>query len=313
MAQPILEAESLTPNVSADYDLPPITGCELIRRGFNDHYLVKAKDRQYVLRLYLNDKYYINGADDFRFELEFLSFLKARDVPVAYPIVRQDGELLGNIETPDGIRYSALFHFAKGQEFEKCPEKTPAIAKQLGELIGRLHLNANNFYSAYNRYHLDFRYLIDEPIRILEKHLVKRGKGDLAFFKPLAAQLKHQVSQLPKESTYGLIHADLHGRNLFYDEEAGFCFFDFDHCAHGWRVYDLATFSHMPDDMRTALYEGYESVRPLSKLEKELMPVFRKFRTTWDLGDMLSMHTVWGKEPEDDYLEECVSRLQNMM
>ena len=43
------------------------------------------------------------------------------------------------------------------------------------------------------------------------------------------------------------------------------------------------------------------------------MPVFRKLRTIWDLGDILSMYTVWGGGPEDDYLEECVSRLQNMM
>ena len=313
MAEPILEAESLISGVSANYELPPITGCELIRRGFNDHYLVKAKDQQYVLRLYLNNKYYISGADDFRFELELLSFLKAREVPVAHPIVRQDGELLGRIETPDGIRYSALFHFAKGEEFERYAEKTPTMAKQLGELIGRLHLNADDFNSGYNRYHLDFRYLIDEPIRILEKHLVERGKGDLAFFKPLVGQLKQCVSQLPTESTYGIIHADLHGRNIFYDDEAGFCFFDFDHCAYGWRVYEFVTFSHLPDDIRAALYEGYESIRPLSKLEKELMPVFRKLRTIWDLGDILSMYAVWGGGPEDDYLEECVSRLQNMM
>ena len=69
----------------------------------------------------------------------------------------------------------------------------------------------------------------------------------------------------------------------------------------------------MPDDIRTALYEGYESIRLLSKLERELMPVFRKLRTIWDLGDILSMYAVWGGGPEDDYLEECVSRLKNMM
>ena len=29
MAEPILEAELLIPGVSANYELPPITGCEL--------------------------------------------------------------------------------------------------------------------------------------------------------------------------------------------------------------------------------------------------------------------------------------------
>jgi Ser/Thr protein kinase RdoA (MazF antagonist) len=308
----VLEPEFLIPTISTNYNLSSPLECEFIRRGFNDHYLVKTAGERYIFRVYLRDKYYISSPDDFRFELEFLTFLAGRGVPVAEPIEAQNGGFLVKIQLPENVRFAALFRFAEGVELAKYTPKTPELSERLGGNVAKLHLYADSFKTSYSRYHLDFRYLIDEPLQTLEKHLLERGKGDLNFFKPFAAELKAQISQLPKASTYGIIHADLHGRNIHYDDKAGFCIFDFDHCAYGWRAYDFATFSDIPAERWMAFLEGYESVRPLSQLEKDAIPAFTKLRAIWDIGDILNTFPLWGKTPDDDYLEESVNRLRNL-
>lgn len=47
--------------VAAEYDLGAPVACRLLRRGFNDHYIVTAGDSRYMLRVCLHDKYWISG------------------------------------------------------------------------------------------------------------------------------------------------------------------------------------------------------------------------------------------------------------
>src|SRR5450432_2475079 len=98
----LVAAEALIPYLKKHYGFPAPVECELIRRGFNDNYLVRAGTSQFVLRLYFNGKYYIQSDADFRFELDWLAFLHAEGIPVAYAIRRKDGDLLGNIDTDSG-------------------------------------------------------------------------------------------------------------------------------------------------------------------------------------------------------------------
>src|SRR5712692_10508897 len=92
---------------------------EFIRRGFNDHYRVRTGDRQFVLRIYFNGKYYIESISDFRFELELLAFLHESGIPVSSPIKRKDGDLIGVLDAPQGGRCFAMFTFAEGEKREK--------------------------------------------------------------------------------------------------------------------------------------------------------------------------------------------------
>lgn len=38
--------------------------------------------------------------------------------------------------------------------------------------------------------------------------------------------------------------------------------FDFDHCAYGWRAYDIAIACWYPAPQRDSMMQGYESQRP---------------------------------------------------
>ena len=108
-------AEVLVPFLTQQYGLSPSACCSFIRRGGNDHNLVEDGDRRYVLRLYLNGKYYIGTADELRFELDLLDFMKARSLPVAAAIPDISGQTLCQFESGDETRHTALFEFAEGE------------------------------------------------------------------------------------------------------------------------------------------------------------------------------------------------------
>lgn len=86
---------------------------------------------------------------------------------------------------------------------------------------------------------------------------------------------------------FGIIHGDLHLGNIRFEGDQ-VTFFDFDHCAYGWRAYDVGTLSFLPEAKFEKVIEGYESVRPLSEGERSSLPAFAKLRMLWDMGDMLA-------------------------
>ena len=322
MKNTVFETEIITELISTHYTIGQPTHCELIPEGFNHNYLIEttnniAGNHKYVLRMYLNGKYYIRDADDFRFELDLLNFLLDQGVPVVRPIANQAGEWLTTHHFLDHVRHMVLFHLAPGVELGEVHATgalTPDNFKEVGKVAARIHQATDRFQSHCHRYQLNCStYLLDKPLQILEKELAKRKMGNLSFFRPFAEQLRQQVEALARTTpTYGLIHADLHGHNIFLDTEAGMTIIDFDHCAYSWRAYEFATWGWDAEALATVI-EGYESVQPLSKLEKELIPTFVKLRWLWDIGDMLAYHPLWGTTPPDEHLEDYVKELHDLM
>ena len=90
--------------------------------------------------------------------------------------------------------------------------------------------------------------------------------------------------------------------------------FDFDHGGFGWRAYDLAVcMGSGGPEHREPRIAGYESVRPLTDQERELLPAFRKLNAVWDLGDVLAMRAAWGDDPEDQIGEEFAKRAEERL
>jgi Ser/Thr protein kinase RdoA (MazF antagonist) len=82
---------------------------------------------------------------------------------------------------------------------------------------------------------------------------------------------------------FGLIHADLHPDNIVIDGDS-LGLIDFDDCAFGWHLYDLASalieYSDAEDFalLHTALLDGYREHRALSSDCERLLPVFLLLR-----------------------------------
>ncbi len=275
--------EALVPFLAQRYGLSSSTRCSFIRRGGNDHYLVKDGARRYVLRLYLNGKYYIGSEDELRFELDLLDFLKARGLPVAAPIPDIDGHTLAQLDAGDEARYAALFEFAEGEGIGETMEARHPW--ELGSTVARLHLAMDRFTSEHARYHLDLDFLLEEPLRLLEARMVSQKRTVPAFLHELADDLRGKVGRVPIEGgAYGLVHCDLGWHNINHDPDSGMTLFDFDLCGYGWRAFDLALVRLQLDDRHWAAFlEAYDSARSMSDAERDSIADFVYLWPMWHI------------------------------
>jgi len=298
MLNTMLSLDEVGALASTHYALGDITQLKIIRRGMNDSYHLEAGGNQYVFRVYLNHKYFIESHDDYLFELEFLDHLHASNIPVIAAIRTKNDKLLEYVDTDLGRRAFALFPWAKGESLTR-ETATPEAFSVLGDTMARMHMAADSFKSTLPRYRLDFKYLADEPIEIMTDTKLKHG-DDPAFKETLEEiddlraeieavdELKASVNQIGNNNhEFGLIHADLHPGNCHFDG-LEVSVFDFDHCAFGWRAYDIALYQSLPTEFYDAFLQSYTDVRPLSDAELNALPAFLKLRQLWDLGDIIA-------------------------
>jgi Ser/Thr protein kinase RdoA (MazF antagonist) len=240
------------------------------------------------------------GPGDFLYELELLRFVRERGVSVAAPVARRDGGLLGAVQTEAGTRYCALFEFAEGAI---RGDLTPEQGWTVGRTLAEFHRAADEFQPSrpeYSRYDMDLRYLLEQPVELVDQFQTEHGRPGTGRFKDGFSEVRERVRALPRDGgRYGVTHGDPHRGNVAVTEDGGVTLFDFDHGGFGWRGYDLAVCmgSGGPED-REPRIAGYESVRPISGQERDLLPVFRKLNALWDLGDVLAMRAAWGTDEE---------------
>lgn len=107
-------------------------------------------------------------------------------------------------------------------------------------------------------------------------------------------QIRDAVSQGLGEygqnaQNYGMIHADLVPENVMIDG-GDIQLIDFDDAGFGWHMFEIATALHWLGDepefasMKTAVLEGYQRVRPLTKADINSLPLFHVARSLTYLG-----------------------------
>lgn len=277
------------------YCLPRPLECTFLRRSFNDHYSVNSRERKLILRIYRNKKKYIQDITDLRFELDLLEFLHSNGISVASPIRNENNENLSTIIYKNELRYIALFNYAEGNQIE---DVNVWDAKSFGKLVANLHVQSNHFKSNFSRYKIDPHYLIKEPLRNLEKYiqtLEPWGYPIYLGFNKRANLLFEKLKQLPlTNGAYGIIHGDLNPSNIHFSKKHGFTIFDFDHCAYGWRIHDLAvTRLCFNDNIFNEILDGYQSVHSLSLSEVKSIDLYSDvllLRKSKDILDMLEVN-----------------------
>ena len=105
------------------------------------------------------------------------------------------------------------------------------------------------------------------------------------LFRRAADVLHRRLAALPTDCTaFGLIHADLHTRNVLVAGDR-LVIIDFDDAGFGWFIHEIAVALHPAtdepwfDDAREALIDGYRSTYPLTDAEVELLPAFLTIRS----------------------------------
>ena len=282
-----IEPQALTPFLSDRYGISGTATCSFIRRGGNDHYLVEDLGRKYVLRLYLNGKYFIRSADDLRFELDLIQFLVEQGLPVAAPIPDVEGKSLVLFESNGETRLAVLFEFAEGRDIWETMNEWHA--RELGSTVAELHLAMDRFNSGHSRYDLDLDFLVEEPLGLLEAHPAYCDRDSLEFLRGFAVRLREKLREAEySRGAYGLIHGDLGWHNIHYHPDKGMRIFDFDLCGYGWRAFDLALVRlQFDDDHWGAFINAYQSVRTMSGPERDSIGDFVQLWPMWHIGDLL--------------------------
>lgn len=298
IARSFVAADALAEVIASEYDLGEVVNCKLfsklLRTQDNDHYLVTfTSGERLVARVYQEGSHMGRTEDSYLYELDWLLFLHDRDIPVSYPVMRQDGRYLGSLNAPEGIRYYALFTLAKGHSLSL---KSEDELFTMGQHMARIHVASNDFETKHQRQVIDLHFLVDEPIKRIQQFWADENTPELDILMIAAEESKAEIQALLDNAQHtpdgmGPIGGDFHQASVFFNEAGQPTFFNFDHCGIGWRAYDIAAFlfnsnlMHQSNqELSEAFFAGYFSVRQLSDNEHQSIAPFLNIRRIWHTG-----------------------------
>lgn len=312
----IPSGEALIATVLPNYPIGKPQTCLLYKRGLNDTYLVETEQERYILRVYRKGW---RTKKEIDFELELLEFLHNKNLPVAYPIKREDG-FTTEIAAPEGKRYAAIFSYAPGIAVNEKLDREQS--HRLGQVLAIIHQNLDNFNSSFSRPYLNNEYLLDWAVGKIAP-LYQHRRSDIEYIHTQIEQIKTQLEALNLSNStpeYGICVGDVHSGNAHFDEENKPTLFDFAQCGYGWRSFDIAKFLHIAITwkiditVRNSFLKGYQAVRQLNTVELLSIPIFVKAAHIWVMG--IKTSAVGDVIPysgfTDDWLDQNLAILKSL-
>jgi len=169
----------------------------------------------------------------------WMDYLSAHEAAVSKPVRSTSGDLVEAIEHDGALYLAVAQEKAQGTLGEELPfdRWNDALYQTLGKELGRIHALARDYTPPHGvtpRPHWNEETNCFNPSEVLDSSQVRLIERQ--------TQIAACIQGLPKDREgYGLAHLDLHFANLFVDDVAQvITFFDFDDCAYGWYVMDLA-------------------------------------------------------------------------
>ncbi|MGE0421098.1 MAG: homoserine kinase [Reyranellaceae bacterium] len=254
----------------AEYDVGHATSLKGIAEGVeNSNYVLTTGRGTYMLTLY--EKRVDPG--DLPFFLGLMEHLAARGMPCPTPIHGRDGQALRTLAG----RPAAMTTFLPGLWPRRIET---AHCGPVGEAMARLHLAAEGF--ALRRPNAlsvaGWRPLFDGSKA--RAHEVMTGLSD-----ELAGELDVFERDWPRDLPAGVIHADLFQDNVFFLDGRLSGVIDFYFACNDLLAYDVAiclnAWCFEPDrsfnvTKARALLAGYQRVRPLSRAERDALPILAR-------------------------------------
>jgi Ser/Thr protein kinase RdoA (MazF antagonist) len=256
------------------YGLSPDTYCELIHRGMNDIYKVVSGGKRRACRVWRTGW---RSFADVAYETEFLTHLADAGIAVANVIPADDGEKFFAVQAPEGPRAVAMFEWAEGRKFGDNPSEKAAF--DIGALFARMHAAGASFKPEEPRrtnspkdYHDNLPFL---------RQLVADRPGDMDLYECVAEKLYDRMTAIkPGDLPFGPGHGDFHFNNVHIREDATPILLDFDNSGEDFLMQDICCYvwgnhyGKLDPVYADKFVEGYESVRPLTKGEKDHLDLF---------------------------------------
>ena len=254
----------------ARYDVGQLLSYKGIAEGVeNSNFLLRSEGGTFILTLYEKR---VNRAD-LPFFVGLMEHLAGKGLSCPLPVQPREGDALGELAG----RPAALFTFLEGM-WSRRPTADQCGA--LGKALAGMHLAASDF--ALRRENSlsvgAWRPLLDACGTDADR--VEEG---------LRAEIEAELSELeeawPKDLPSGVIHADLFPDNVFFLQGELSGLIDFYFACNDILAYDLAIClcawcfeldGAFNVTKGRALIEGYESVRPLSEVERAALPLLAR-------------------------------------
>jgi len=228
----------------------------------NSNYRVEIAGRPFFLRIYEEQ-----GPDGARVEADTLLGLAARGVPCKAPLLRRDGEHVGELAG----KPAALFEWCEGAM--RCQASVSAQdAAQVGVALAQIHVaggalpdgRAGRFGPPELRVRLERIARADDPTLA-------------ACAAPLLRALDENEMRRRSDLPRGLVHGDLFRDNILWNEAGEIAtLLDFESASKGAFAFDLMVTvlawcvgDTLDAELARAMVAGYQSVRLLTRAEHE--------------------------------------------
>jgi len=256
--------------ISEKYQLEGNFDCKLFRTGVNHTYFISNTNTKYVVRVYC---YNWRTKVEIQQELELLNLLKDNGLSISFPIPDEKGNLIQEINAPEGLRYAVLFTFAEGEKMRFMNTET---CKAIGSIMAKIHnITAGKKIDRVN-YNSDI--LLDKAYNYLNLFF-SDGLSEMEYIKQISSKISKSFEENNLlENQRGIVHLDIWYDNLSVGKEDEITIFDFDNCGNGFLILDVGYFCKQlffiesdKNEVESFL-NGYRQERSLSEEELKLIP-----------------------------------------
>jgi homoserine kinase type II len=273
----------------ADFDLGAALSLKGVAEGVeNSNFLLETEAGRYFLTVYERRV----RPDDLPFFLELLRWIAERGYPSATPIADREGRLLKTVRG----KPCAIVSFLSGLAVRR---PSAAHCREAGAGLARLHLAAEGFPRSRAN---DLGQAAWAPMFAGLTDAAEGLKPGLAT--TISSDLELLAAGWPKGLPEGVIHADFFPDNVFFKQGKFAGAIDFYFACVDALAYDVAVALNAwcfeadgSFNITSArqLVAGYESVRPLSDLERSALPILAHGAA---MRFFLTRLADWGATPE---------------
>lgn len=255
----------------AQYDIGEVLSLKGITEGIeNSNFLLHTDRDLYILTLYEKRV----KPDELPYFLDLMNHLHAKGISCPLPVPGKDGRALRDLCG----RKACVSTFLKGMSTRKI---MPDHCAELGRAMAQMHLAAEGFKGTRRN---------DLSVEGWENLLEKIGKEADNIAPDLYSEMKQELYSLksywPSGLPQGVIHADLFPDNVFFLGKKLSGIIDFYFACNDAFAYELAVclnaWCFEPEiwEFNTTkaarMLAAYDRIRPLSKTEKEKLPVLAR-------------------------------------
>ncbi|MFK5883696.1 MAG: phosphotransferase [Candidatus Izemoplasma sp.] len=198
--------------------------------GFeNCVYELALNKEPFILRLvHSNHREY----NDVLAEIEFIDYLSNNQASVSQVIKTRANKLAETIKIDDGNYFTVTLFTKADGDFVVLKDRTPDFFRNFGEVVGKFH----KLTKSYQPIHKRGQWYEEKHLAQLKVVLPEEDMFIYDKFKALIEEIKALPTDL---DSYGLIHTDLHFKNMFYESNK-LTIFDWDDTSYKHFISDIA-------------------------------------------------------------------------